>query len=126
MPAAGSKVAPAGNVPDDKVADKSAGETWKRTSVPYLTHCRPGTRMGNERSWATEMVSSTTSLPNCAATTIPSAVASPTASTWNSTMDWPGRVRTLSGSLTELLELERRTSAVVDSSTSSSVSWHNP
>ena len=117
-----SKVAPTGRVPEDNAAEGSAAETWKRSSVPGLANCRPGTRSGLELSGVTERVACTTSDPTPADTT----TASPglTASMRNSAVDWPARVRTLAGTWTAELELESFTSAPLSPCTSRSVSRH--
>ena len=119
-----SKVAPTGRVPEDNAAEGSAAETWKRSSVPGLANCRPGTRSGLEPSGVTERVACTTSDPTPADTT----TASPglTASMRNSAVDWPARVRTLAGTWIAELELKSFTSAPLSPCTSRSVSRHLP
>ena len=80
-----SKTAPAGKLSVDIVAPGSSVETGKRSSVPYFTERRPGTRMDAERSAATVTVSLTSSDPRSAATT--TSAPELTASTWNSSID---------------------------------------
>jgi hypothetical protein len=102
-PVAESKFAPDGSASADTVAVGSAAETWNRSSVPGLANCLPGTWTG--LSEVTESVACIVSVPTVAATTIPSPGLM--ASTWKSTVNWPGRVRMLAGSWTDPLELER-------------------